>query len=422
MQLPLFKHLEFRGRISARSSAVSLSAWATPSEEDVFDHVTDFITADPDLFERLRSTEEVWIKPNVTSGEPPERGRTTQPSVLDGVIRAVCDLRGSRRSVFVADSSVIGTDTNSAARTAGVKRVCDDNNVPFIDLRASAFVEVDVPDAKLFPRLMLNAPFTERRIFKINLGKIKMTYGSAVAFCTKNSKGVLHDEQKLAFHVKGLQPSLCDLAKCLSWDLAVLEGLPMSQLGEPAGNGPLGLCTDPVVLDCFFALVFRIPWETSHHLATLSEAAGVTEAALQSLPGYALFHSLFAPLSYSTSSLSELGGQYSVSIIDRRPCSACLESFAKALRKIALSPGCRDSAFVLGCSPDGILEEQLGSHPTFFVGNCSFLAVAEELRTREFPEALIERWRRSRKVPGCPPTIDCMRKMGTSAGSTSGGQ
>jgi uncharacterized protein (DUF362 family) len=212
-----------------------------------------FLASDPLPLKGLSVCKEVWIKANITSGEPPEFGRTAQPLVLGSLIKAIRALRDTSTRIFVADSSAVGCDTWRAVEVAGIKEICYANRARFVDLRKRQFIQVEVPDPLLFRTLPVSAPFTSADVFKLNIGKLKTTYGSPVSFCIKNVKGVIPDHDKLQFHLKGLQQALCDLANCVEWDLAILEGLPMSELGRPAGNGPLGICTDPVVLDCFFS-------------------------------------------------------------------------------------------------------------------------------------------------------------------------
>jgi uncharacterized protein (DUF362 family) len=413
MQMSLFKGSEVHGEVDVDGREVKLSAWAMPSKADIVENLRRFLASDPHVGERLLTCKEVWIKPNITSAEPAEHGRTTQPFVLDGLIKAIREFRGGSTRIIVADSSVIGCDTFQAALVAGIREVCNANRVRFVDLRRKEFVNVVVDTPYLFQELRINAPFLDKDIFKVNVGKIKSTYGSAVSFSLKNSKGVLHDAQKLEFHLKGLQQALCDLASCLSWDLVVLEGLPMSELGRPAGNGPLGICSDPVVLDGFFALVFKIPWRDAFHLERLAELKGINEKSFEHLPGFDAFRSLFGRLAYSRTGVAELARQYNVTIADGRPCSACTESFAKALPQIKPT-GAEEAGpvYVIGGNHGGSLQEQIGANLATFVGNCSFSSVGSELESKGFPEAVVELWKKGKKMPGCPPTISELKRLG----------
>ena len=412
MQLPLFKGLEIHGSIFAGGCEEKLSAWATPLQEDLVERFRVFIASDERLMHRLFASKEVWIKPNITSGEPPQSGRTTQPLVLSNLINAIRIIRGKSTKIFVADSSVVGCDTRLAAELSGIKEVCDSSRVRFVDLRKRHFVQTEVPKPLIYQSLPVSEPFVSCETFKINIGKLKSTYGSPVSFCIKNTKGLLRDQEKIQFHLRGVQEALCDLIGCVKWDMAILEGLPMSELGRPTGNGPLGICTDILVLDGLFALLMRIPWKDALHIVHLAESRGLTELALKSLPGFEAFQTFCPPLSYTKTGIKHLSSQYDVSILDGKPCSACTESFAKALSHIKKArSNLENTVFVLGGMPSGPIHDQIESNSACFVGNCSFAAVASELEAFDFPDRVIQLWERSQKIPGCPPTIDSLKQL-----------
>lgn len=413
MQLPLFTGLEVHGQVATAGHSVNLSAWAAAMQENIYERFIAFLKADTGLLGRLVSCTEVWIKPNITSGELPQFGITTQPHILDCALRAIRFLRGSSKGIFVADSSVVGCDTRRAAFIAGIKLTCDVNGVRFVDLRRHEFLEVQVPNPLVFPLLHISAPFCADSVFKINIGKLKSTYGSPISFCLKNTNGLLPDQEKLQFHLKGLQQALCDLSACVNWDLAILEGLPMSELGRPAGSGALGICTDPVVLDAFFSLVTRIPWQEAYHILHLAKARSLTHEAFQSIPAFDAFRSFCAPLAYSRTDLVQLAAQYGVSILDGKPCSACTESFAKALPYIRRGQSrTEDALFVLGASASSLSAEKLSSGSPVFIGNCSLAGLSTKLQGSCASEDLKEACQAAQKIPGCPPTIDGLKQLG----------
>jgi hypothetical protein len=157
----------------------------------------------------------------------------------------------------------------------------------------------------------------------------------------------------------------------------------------------------------------RIPWQEAFHVVRLAETKGLTELAFQSLPGFEVFRSFCPPLLYARSGLAHLSNQYSVSILDGKPCSACTESFAKALPQIQKDRADpKDAVFVLGGSFGEPMHKQIGSGTAVFIGNCSFSAVASEMEALGFPDRVIELWRKSQKIPGCPPTIDDLKRLG----------
>ena len=373
--------------------------------------LSSFISSSPRLHDRLLSAAEIWVKPNITSAESPSQGRTTQPDVLHALLTAIRKLLGRERRIYVADSSVIGCDTKSAARVAGILDVCERLGVAFVDLRDVPYTSVRVKAPLLFETLELNIPFATANVFKVNLAKIKTTYGSPVGFCVKNSKGVIPDELKYAFHLRGVQRALCDLDQALSWDMCLLEGMPMSQLGKAAGNGPLGLSRSAAVLDTCMCVCCGVPLSDVLHLQTLAEMYGIGTQSLLEIDGFHQLQSMYPKLSYSERGLADLAREFSVDIVDGKACSACTESFAKALARL-LGDGAfpTNDRYVLGAdSVTDLRGRTQGS--IVLVGNCSFDKVAMDLVRSDFSADLIELWRTGLKIQGCPPTIDDTVRM-----------
>lgn len=410
-QLPLFPPTVLAGDIVTRHGSERIYISAHPASEELEAMFSSFIGSSPWLLDRLVSATEIWVKPNITSAESPDQGRTTQPDVLYALLTAIRKLLGSEGRIYVADSSVIGCDTKSAARVAGILDVCEQLGVAFVDLRDVPYRSVRIKAPLLYETLEINSPFATADVFKVNLAKIKTTYGSPVGFCVKNNKGVIPDELKYAFHLRGVQRALCDLDQALSWDMCLLEGLPMSQLGKGAGNGPLGLSTSAVVLDTCMCVCCGVPLSDVFHLQTLAEMYGIGTQSLLEIDGFHQLQSMCPKLSYSEKGLADLAREFSVDIADGKACSACTESFAKALARLLredMFPA--NDLYVLGADSDTELcGRAQGS--IALVGNCSFDKVAMDLVRSDYSPDLVELWRTGLKIQGCPPTIDDMVRI-----------
>jgi len=407
--MSLFDWMYIDGSIGTLEGEERLSVWFLPSLieiEKMFEH---YFQNELSLIERLQMADEIWIKPNITGNELPKEGKTTQPIVLSALLKVLKRFVGNTRKTYVADSSVIGCDTKKAAFVTGIQNVCDNQGVKFIDLREVSYKNIVVPIPFLFEELQVNSPFVSKEVFKINIAKIKTTYGSPVGFCVKNNKGVITDELKLNFHLKGLQKALCDLGQVLNWDVSILEGLPMSELGRAAGNGPFGISTNAIVLDSFFCICLKVPLSVVAHLQVLSEMNGITEESFEKLHNYREFKNCMRGLKYTNEGIKELARRYSVKIDDGDACSACVESFAKALSRLSKENNLptKDMFFVgaQGCTE---IDKEKGDSRTIFVGNCAFDRVGMELHQQEYPSRVIMLWRESVKIEGCPPTIDKM--------------
>ena len=407
MQESLFELPTCIGEVTTAHGNELLSIGLVLSASAAKATIEDFLERSPKLQERIQSAKSVWIKPNVTGAEHPDRGRTTQPMVLDGLL-SVLQQRFPRKRLVVADSSVIGCDTGKAARVAGVLEVCRNRGIQFVDLRKVPFGEVIIPGHLEFPCLHVNQPFIDKNTAKINLAKLKSTYGSPAFFCLKNAKGCIPDELKLKFHLRGLQRSLCDLGRAIQWDWCIAEAFPCSELGHPGPSGLLVSAANIVIADLASCLALGVPLADAFHVEWLSHNVGVDPAAVLSLLGFDAVESACPKLQYSRVAVADLEKRHGVRINDGRPCSACMESLAKALARIRNAS--RDGVeIVLGANVESVrLEPVVGSGVQVFVGNCSFDRCAMEMEMRCYPDSIVDLWKEAVKVPGCPPTIDSM--------------
>jgi len=266
-----------------------------------------------------------------------------------------------------------------------------------------------VPEPLVFSSIPIHYPFLEHDVFKVNMGKVKSTYGSPVGFCVKNAKGVIPDEYKKAFHNRGVQRALCDLYGVLSWDLAILEGVPISELGVAGGIGPTGVCTSALVLDMVFAGCMHVPIGAVEHLQVLGKRLHVRIDVLDDSPSFKQFRSLWRALRYSASGTAKLAEQYGVRIDDDAACTACVESLAKACKRLEQDGVLPDSDnIVIGCASGAVLR---GADPSprgtdIYLGKCAFDRVAMIVSGAGCHEPVLKRWRRGHKIDGCPPTID----------------
>lgn len=369
--------------------------------------LADFITTNKDLLSKLQRSSEIWIKPNITSSAEPSEGKTSQPLVLDGLLSTIKHLVSPTKKIVVADSSVIGTDTIDAAEKCGILDICDKHSVEFVDLRDTVIEHLDVCAPLEFDTLGIYSPFVKTSIFKINLAKFKSTYGSPVGLCLKNAKGIIPDDYKLAFHLRGVQRALCDLSRIVTWDLAVIEGFPASELGVPITNGLIIVSTNAVLADVVGCMCARIPLHEVFHIEWLAEFLCINRIKIEECEQFQKIIKENRPLRYTQNGVSELGKKYGIRIEDGAPCSGCIESLAKALSKINNN---MPENIRLYMGADLKLENgvKLKSHDPIFLGNCSFDGVGMALSKEGNIEPLLQLWRKACKINGCPPTIDDM--------------
>lgn len=401
---------------AARQDASLTIEWGS-SRAEVFRGVTPisvtscfthFFDRNLSTTERITSSKGVIIKVNLTGVARPEEGKTTSPIVLNSLIVALADVGVGPANIVVADSSVIGTRTLKAARETGILQVCEDHHVKFRDIRKSGFSVLDVEDPILHRTLPVYTSWMETDVFRINLAKIKTTYGSPVGLCTKNLKGLLDDDTKLSFHLTGLQRSLVDLGSTVFSDLNILEGLPASELGQPKECGLLALSDCSILLDSLISTLVGIPVDDIEHLSLLLARKDQKGPILNSQE-IDDFRAFVPKLRFVQHGISTLSAEFGIELVDGKPCSGCLESFYKALKRLyreSILPD--DTAWILGAEPPDEDLMRLHCKTMIEVGNCAIDAISGIRDRADVGPVDLSQISTCATLKGCPPTIDSM--------------
>jgi uncharacterized protein (DUF362 family) len=386
-----------------------------PKEIDYCAYFQMYFDTNVDIFAKLLNSKEIWIKPNITNIEKWERGKTSNPYVLSALLDFLQKYH-KKKDIYVADSSVIGCDTRKAAEECGILSICNDKGITFVDIRDLNFKDITVKNSLIYNTIDIAEPFSVSDTFKINLGKIKSTYGSPVGFTIKNAKGIIRDELKIQFHKRGVQKAICDLFECIDWDLAILEGLPMSELGQPKDNGPIIISDSVLICDYYEASMLHVISEydrnSPFHLNILSERYGINNNT---------FSSIFRErqiltdqrLSFCLHGIEQLEEDYCISIHDGKPCSGCLESFSKAIMR--MEPDSikeLKTIFVLGAEGELHGEKEHTLIGTCAIDNLTMLGFNNN-NIQDNDKELIKldkKIKSSFPTPGCPPTIDSINE------------
>ncbi|MEG1686930.1 MAG: DUF362 domain-containing protein [Angelakisella sp.] len=274
----------------------------------------------------------VAIKPNLVLPSPAEEGATTHPQIAAAVIdwlreQGVTDL-------FVAESAWVGADTAEAARVCGFETLCKVKNVPFYDLKQDGFVTRTVAGVPMdVSRRMLEADLI------VNLPVLKGHCQTGMTCALKNMKGCLSDSSKRQFHALGLHKPIAALNSILPRQLAVVDGicgdLDFEEGGSPVYGGCIYAGTDPVLLDCYGAVLLGfLPDE----IAYLSMAAqlGVGSMALEQAVVAAL--NTAAPGRARPVSARRVG-RLAKHLCQDKACSACYAATVRALARLEDSGG-----------------------------------------------------------------------------------
>ncbi len=415
-QIPLFV-VDRKYQIEDLPSKGKLLIESINELDDCQSSLKFFFSHATEIKDKIHNSDYIFIKINLTSGEKPDNGRTTHPHFLRLLIASLLDIGVNREHILVGDSSVIGINTLVAAKQAGIEEVCHEYNIPFIDLYEGPFKKAVSETYLLHRSISIHEIFSETNVFTINCAKIKTTYGSPVGFCVKNLKGIISDEDKLNFHLVGVQESLVDLRRTVTCDLNILEGYPGSELGVPKFCNLIGISTSDYILDSIVAELIGISFMSVPHLNILaSEYSPLINKAISKYSSVETRKKI-PKFKYTTHGIDSMAAEFSIEIIDGKPCTSCLESFYKALIKLSKENSLPlDFTYIIGQWHVNTDWHLYDSNKHIFLGQCALKRPPSYI-TKNFDNKYCDKFLRHIEennkgipLPGCPPTIDSMVK------------
>ncbi len=119
----------------------------------------------------IRSGDRVLLKANILAARPPEDAVTTHPAIITAMCELVSDIGGIP---IVGDGAGITHPgaTAEALKISGIEDAAQKCGAEIVNFETAGFVEVDVPDAKQFPRLYIAKPILDADVI-ISLPKLK---------------------------------------------------------------------------------------------------------------------------------------------------------------------------------------------------------------------------------------------------------
>ncbi|MCK4791932.1 MAG: DUF362 domain-containing protein, partial [Desulfobacteraceae bacterium] len=217
----------------------------------------------------------VLIKPNVVNASHPDTGRTTDPRVCKSIANMVKEI-GAKP--IIAESSMIGTDTEEAFKVAGYKKLRDEG-FEVIDLKREETIKVPIPKGKSLKEVSLPKVVVDANVV-ISVPSMK-THGQAkVTLSLKNMKGILPDIFKRKFHLTfGIFQGVADLCTVLRPALAVVDGIIAQEgLGSPVEMDLVIAGKDPVAVDTITGMIMGFePGENETVNAAVKSGIGTAD-------------------------------------------------------------------------------------------------------------------------------------------------
>lgn len=214
----------------------------------------------------------VLIKVNFISVRTYETGVTTDPLVVEAIIRRMKELSDE---VFVVESDASMTDADKACRATGMLEMCNDNRVKFINLRKEKDrVKLKIPDAETLSEITVPKIVVDSAI--INAAKLKTHNETGVSLGMKNMFGLLPDKLKFKYHLRNISKVVVDINTVLKSRLTVIDGFYALEGSGPTSGTPVKMDLiiagrDPVATDATGCRVMGINPEEIYHIRRAHE-------------------------------------------------------------------------------------------------------------------------------------------------------
>jgi uncharacterized protein (DUF362 family) len=362
----------------------------SPDSEAILEMVRRAVNLVGGMGEIVSKGDKVALKPNVVTGKLSGRGVTTDPRVIEALIKLV--FKAGAGDVMVVEGSGYGAPTSEAFELSGVKEIAERNGAEVVDVDKDEVVEVEVQNPLILERIPVSRRFHDADV-RVNVPVMKTHDQMLVTLGMKNLKGVIQKPTKRLFHRIGLARAIVDLNRAVPIDLTVVDAIhAMEGLGPSFGEivemDVVMAGRDVYSLDVVGAWVMGVKPE---ELEYLKLAAGLGLVDLDGCGIEVVGEQVSAVARSFRRPPMELSPQEGITIIEKGACSACrgtIRSVFYDLEKMGKLGEVRDLVMLVGPQaelPDGLKQTPL------IMGIC-----LKHLKEN------------GRYVVGCPPNNDKM--------------
>ncbi|MFQ6052656.1 MAG: DUF362 domain-containing protein [Candidatus Bathyarchaeia archaeon] len=363
---------------------------ASPDSKTILDMVKGAVGLVGGLDGIVEEGDTVALKPNIVTGRLSGRGVTTDPRVVEALIKLAFEAGAGM--VLVVEGSGYGSPTPEAFALSGIREAAEANGADVVDVDADELVEVEVPDPLILDRVSVSRRFYEADV-RVNVPVMKTHDQMLMTLGMKNLKGIIPKPQKRLFHRVGLAKAIVDLNKAVPLDLTVVDAVHAMEGLGPSFGGVVEMdvimaSVDVYSLDVVGAQIMGFPPGEVEYLKLASEQGLVdldgSDIEVVGETVSAVARSFERPP-------MDLAPQEGVTVIERGACSACrgtIRSVFHDLEQMGRLGEVRDLVIVVGPKaelPEGPERESL------IMGTC-LGRLADE----------------GRYVLGCPPNNDKM--------------
>ena len=190
----------------------------------------------------ISGCDKVLIKVNFITVETWDTGATTDPIVVEAIIKRLKDLPVE---IYVVESDATMTNADKAFEVTGMREMGERNGVQCLNLRhVKDRVKIDIPNGETLKSIRVPRIVTESAI--ISAAKLKTHMSTKVTLGMKNMFGLLPDKFKGKYHMNGISKVVVDINTVIKPALTVIDGFVGME-----GRGPAD--GDPVKMDLIIA-------------------------------------------------------------------------------------------------------------------------------------------------------------------------
>jgi uncharacterized protein (DUF362 family) len=230
----------------------------------------------------LAGHDTVLIKVNFITDKTWDTGATTDPIVVEAIIKKLEDLHVK---IYVVESDATITNADKAFEATGMKDMCSRNGVEWLNLRyVKDKVKLEVPNGEALKSITVPRLVTESAV--ISAAKLKTHVNTTVTLGMKNMFGLLPDKFKGKYHMKGISNVVVDINTVLKPALTVIDGFVGMEGRGPIDGTPVQMNliiagTDVVATDATAARVMGFnPYEIKHIRRAFEKGLGGSEAQI----------------------------------------------------------------------------------------------------------------------------------------------
>jgi uncharacterized protein (DUF362 family) len=230
----------------------------------------------------LAGYDKVLIKVNFITDKTWDTGATTDPIVVEAIIKKLEDLPVK---VYVVESDATITSADKAFEATGMKDMCSRNGVEWLNLgHVKDRVTLKVPNGEALKSITVPRLVTESAV--ISAAKLKTHADTGVTLGMKNMFGLLPDKFKGRYHLKGISKVVVDINTVLRPAITVIDGFVGMEGQGPADGTPVQMNliiagTDVVATDATACRVMGInPYEIKHIRKAFEKGLGKSEAQI----------------------------------------------------------------------------------------------------------------------------------------------